>query len=150
MIDSTAPMSALMGGPIWQTADPMVARYLVLAIDQFERSHQKDGFDLPPSVRLARSQLDRLRKLGSNDRHGSEAIGSVSMGSAHLGAMLTVEGTADRLGVSKEMVRHWCRHRILLAQKVQGAWTIEPLAVEAMANQRRTPNERIADRVAEV
>ena len=150
MIDSTAPMSALMGGPIWQTADPMVARYLVLAIDQFERSHQKDGLDLPPSVRLARSQLDRLRNSETKPRHRSEPTEPDFGGIDHMGRMMDVTRTAELLGVSTVTVRKWCRRHILTASQIDGAWQIEPLAVEALANQRRTPNERIADRVAEV
>ena len=136
-----APWSTLMDGPVWQTADPMLAGYIVMALDYFEREHRRDRLNIPPAVRLARSQLERVRKPETKPRHGTKPTKADLGGSDHPGRMMDVARTAEILGVSTVTVRSWCRRGILTASLVGGSWQIEPMAVEVIAKTResRTP-----------
>ena len=136
-----APWSTLMDGPVWQTADPMLAGYIVMALDYFEREHRRDRLNIPPAVRLARSQLERVRNGEAKPRHAAKPAKADLGGSDHPGRMMDVARTAEVLRVSKVTIRGWCRRGILTARQVDGAWQIEPMAVEVIAKTResRTP-----------
>ncbi len=65
---------------------------------------------------------------------------------------LTLSEAADRLGVSRETVRHWCRTGKLPAKRWGPGWRIQPddverLIAEAMGKRTRTERAMAAERV---
>ncbi len=65
---------------------------------------------------------------------------------------MTVAEAADRLGVSRETVRHWCRTGKLPAKRFGPWWRIQPddverLIAEAMGKRTHTEREMTAERV---
>jgi excisionase family DNA binding protein len=62
-----------------------------------------------------------------------------------------VAEAAERLGVSRETVRHWCRTGRLPAKRFGPWWRIQPddverLIAEAMGKRTHTEREMVAER----
>ncbi len=119
----------LVPGPIFVTNSPAVARVIDAAVSLWLKKYAEAGYPEGPTPQWVFDVQAELHTLAYG---APETLGNGTAPKKGPPVMLTTVETAERLGVTRQVVTKWCRNGHVVGIRDGRSWLVDSRSVDAL------------------